>query len=857
MLRAAQNDMRLLKLNPIYVNTAAKKTGISPESVKNPNETIVDEINQARQEKISDINIRLEAEDITKEQAEKETQEANKNYNILEAEAELNLAKERLKAEDKSALKPSDTSIRILIQKMKKGEKFNEKDNNALVNTPLPLIYDRMGIDPSTKSLDGLWNREFVIEDILNNNTSFKAPYGSKERKNSYEFISEFFDIGGKVEALKKISKKSQEQEKELEQLEKDLEAYKPGGYKYDKLQSKLDEYYLKQRQENKAQAAEVLGATKEGESISIRSVEDFQKKAEEVTGKKDDVRETDGFYDPVNKVFYINESYVKDTRNITVDKHEAGHFILRDSFKNKLGDVTEEGIKLIDEVLSELTPKQREIVQKRIDENYRYDVNGKELPAEKYYEEYLTVLSDAITEKSIVFRENVGNALEKFVPFLRKKGMPELELNASTGKNLFELIKSYSKGEKAGIEAAKEISIAAEGVDVKDQKPLKSLSRQSSEEVNKIYKDQGLAGAMDILEILRPTAVGLAKRFENRPKYDKQLVVDEIMTGKRGMLDVVMSYDKKVQGGEDVGPLSGYINNSFSTKTGFKRYIENAERIVGKEFTEDVSEARGIAAPEIASEITAEKEVRGVRKPTETTKFKPNYLDAEFKKSLDPGKTQKEAIEDKISSTIKESFKDRPVSGFKQTGKIPQKLAQLYADMFGIKTTSALIEKQRNLQKLDEEGAIKVRQFLVDNAQSDFARLPRSKDDMGKATGILQTKIGKVLYNKAGKLTGSLKTYADIIKGKNITLEGYDGKQYEFNKLDDKGKKKPIYRDAQHIKAALDFHIRNRALETLIPEPAKRAQAGAKFSKRKESGQAKLDSKVDKEALNKISQEI
>jgi hypothetical protein len=242
-----------------------------------------------------------------------------------------------------------------------------------------------------------------------------------------------------------------------------------------------------------------------------------------------------------------------------------------------------------------------------------------------------------------------------------------------------------------------------------------------------------------------------------------------------------------------------------------------------------DSDQAKQVVDRSTKTSVTVDKLAK---KPTETTKFKSNYISPEFKQSLDTGKSEKQAIEDKISSTVKESFKDRSVSRFKETGKIPQELAQLYADMFGIKTVSALIEKQRNLQKLDQEGAVRARQFLIDNAAADFARLPRSKDDTGKATGILQTKIGKVLYNKAGELIGSLKTYTDIIKGKNITLEGYDGKQYEFNQLDSGGKKKPIYRDAQHIKAALDFHIRNRALETLIPEQGKRIQAGAKFSK-------------------------
>ena len=39
------------------------------------------------------------------------------------------------------------------------------------------------------------------------------------------------------------------------------------------------------------------------------------------------------------------------------------------------------------------------------------------------------------------------------------------------------------------------------------------------------------------------------------------------------------MDYDTKKKAGQDMGELSGYINNSFSTKTGFKRYIEIANR--------------------------------------------------------------------------------------------------------------------------------------------------------------------------------------------------------------------------------------------------------------------------------------
>ena len=234
------------------------------------------------------------------------------------------------------------------------------------------------------------------------------------------------FEIGGQKQLLLRTKNRNEAQEKELQQLEKDFKIYEPGGYKYDKLQDKLDQLYLKQRLANKAQAEDVLSATQEGESVSIRSAQDFQDKYNSIKKDGQDVTSSDGFYDADNKTFYINEQVVKDIRNVTVDKHEVGHFVLRDSLKDKNGKVTDEGIKVIDEVLSELTPKQKETVQKRIDKFYKYDKDGKEKPAKDYYEEYLTVLSDAITEKQIVFKENIGNAFEKLVPSLRKK-MPEL----------------------------------------------------------------------------------------------------------------------------------------------------------------------------------------------------------------------------------------------------------------------------------------------------------------------------------------------------------------------------------------------------------------------------------------------
>lgn len=803
MVRAAQNDMRLLGLDPLYVRNAAKRTGFNAEELSNPTETTVDDINAARADQMQAIDVKLKTGQITEEQAKKQSDEANKDYNTLEAEAELNVAKKSIKAEDASALKPTDTNINILIQKLKKGEKLTVEDNNTFVNTPLPILYDRMGMDPQAKGLEASWNREFILEDILNNNVDFKAGYGTPEREASYKFLNEYFDIGRPLEALKKLKNPSQDQLAEITRLEKDLEAYKPGGYKYDRIQDQLNKYYLTQRQQNKAQAAEVLGATKEGESVSIKSLEEYQRLYEEKMGEKDDVRNTDGFYDPNNKVFYVNETVVKKTRNITVDKHETSHFVLRDSFKDKAGNVTEEGIKIIDEVLSELTPKQREVVQKRIDKNYRFDAEGNEKPKNEYYEEYLMALSDAIINKEIVFKENVGNAFEKFIPLLRKKGMPELELNADTGKNLFELIKSYAKGERAGIEAAKKISKAAEGVEVEGQAGKLSLTAEDSAKVNKIYEEQGIAGYEDILNLLKPTAKALARRFKDRPNYDEQLAIDAIMTGKRGMLDVIMDYNKKVEAGEQVPPLSGFLNKNFTTKDkgGFKRYIDAVEKVVGKEFTVDVSEAKGVVAEE-AAEPTVTKEVRGPRKPSESTQYSNTVL-------TNAKVENKAQLEDKITKATQDAFKGQEITRFGETRNIPESVAKIYGEAFGV-NPQTFVDKKRNYQKYDAEGLTRIKQFLIDNASADYARLPKTKDDFGKGT-FIPNNVMNAMYTD-GKLTGTLKDYIDLIKEKPT---------------------KPIYRDkvSQTIRGFKAIHIRNRMLEDLIPVQAERLRAGAKFS--------------------------
>jgi hypothetical protein len=387
-----------------------------------------------------------------------------------------------------------------------------------------------------------------------------------------------------------------------------------------------------------------------------------------------------------------------------------------------------------------------------------------------------------------------------------------QTSFNLTGETDVVEFLTSLGTKLKEGTLSVTDIQQIQEGRPAKETKPevaedvelraAASLTPQDSDKVNQIYAEQGIAGYEDILNLLKPTARGLARRFENRPDYDEQLVTDAILTGKRGMLDVIMDYNKKVEAGEQVPPLSGFINKSFSTKTGFKRYIDAAEEVVGTEFTEDVTEARGVAADEVDVDVAKDtKKARGPRKPTETTIFSDTVL-------ANLGVNKAEA-EQQISDATKKGFKGQVVTGFGQTRNVPVKVAEIYGKMFGV-NPETIYDKKRNYSKKDAEGLTRIKQYLIDNATSDFARLPKTKDDFGKAT-FIPNNVMNALYT-GGKLTGTLKDYLDLIREKPV---------------------KPIYRDrvGQTIKGLFNTSIRNRMLEDLITSKPERIRAGAKFS--------------------------
>ena len=230
-------------------------------------------------------------------------------------------------------------------------------------------------------------------------------------------------------------------------------------------------------------------------------------------------------------------------------------------------------------------------------------------------------MFSESLINGDLVYEENL---FTKIGDFIRRTLAPVVKVKFNKGRDVYNFIRDYNrtietgKGLKAVEKAAKGIAgkltesqelSQVEDIVLKDSKSTKGI--QASEEVQRIYEDQGTAGAFDIIQQFKPTVSKLVERRKEAPGFDRELLTDEIETGKRGILDLINAYDltKGV-------PLAAYINKLLPA-----RAIEASRRVLGEVFESDVTEQVAVAAAE--SDITIEEKVQESIKPTEEQKSK------------------------------------------------------------------------------------------------------------------------------------------------------------------------------------------------------------------------------------------
>jgi hypothetical protein len=279
----------------------------------------------------------------------------------------------------------------------------------------------------------------------------------------------------------------------------------------------------------------------------------------------------------------FVNTPIAEQTGQTNVLGHELLHYIINNKFKTDNASMKP----LVDsfkDYLKETQPELYNRVQERIDLNYTEEnAAGQRVIKEGALEEYFNVFSDLIAKEKIIVNESLADKIKNSsTRFLNGLGFGSVKLE--TGKDVFNFIRNYQKN-------ISNFKFKQLGVDIKSSKIPQQVNDEivksslSGEAIQKIYDEQGVAGAMDIIDAYKPLTSKITKKYQNVPGYDFELLQSEIELGKRGLLDLIQAYTP-----DKGATLNTYIQGQLT-----RRAIEAANRILDTEFTEDVTEAKSV----------------------------------------------------------------------------------------------------------------------------------------------------------------------------------------------------------------------------------------------------------------------
>ena len=316
--------------------------------------------------------------------------------------------------------------------------------------------------------------------------------------------------------------------------------------------------------------------------------------------------------------------------------------------------------------------------------------------------------------------KNTLSSLVNKFNPSNQAWLMP-----MKSSKDVYSYLKSFRK------------SAADQGVKLKGEpeegKVRESVGLEASNKVQEIYDTQGQAGAFDIIEQFKPIVNRIVQKRSEAPGFDRQLLTDEIETGKRGILDLIQEYNP-----ESGVPLAAYINKYLPA-----RAIEASKRILGEQFEDDIADQKDLA-------MEQEEVYEG--SPGEDTKTRSIKL-------KDRLTGEKDNVLEKIRSKVDSLPLDK--LNFKSLKNIALKEVQ---ELFGIKPKSG------NLTKQDVANA---QQYINKNAAALIAMLPEGATPSGTSTGVQKVLLDN-FYTKTKRAsmakTGSKAGLAVYEKNKNIS---------------------------------------------------------------------------------------
>ena len=314
------------------------------------------------------------------------------------------------------------------------------------------------------------------------------------------------------------------------------------------------------------------------------------------------------GFYDSDSGRIYVNTAAAAKMGNVHTGAHEVLHALLRRSLQTVDADGKSTGGKgvvagLAKALLDELGKGSWNL---KSSGHFEKVLNAyRDEPSATRAEEVLTVFSEEMNQGTITYDESFFVKIGDFIRrLLQNTGLKEIKFDS--GLDVFNFLKDYNKAISKGKLEGSMLKLKDEGASVggnieqtTDKEEFSGVTFSKpviSEDIQAAWNKSGKDSGWEVSEMYRGMAIAKAAKYRNLPSYqtNQDILVDEILTGKRGVYDMVQTYDPSKN-----DSLSAYINSFLP-----RRVIEAANRVLGTEFTEDVTERKDIAAAPEAAQV-------------------------------------------------------------------------------------------------------------------------------------------------------------------------------------------------------------------------------------------------------------
>ena len=535
------------------------------------------------------------------------------------------------------------------------------------------------------------------------------------------------------------------------------------------------------------------------------------------------DIKGEDG---EITQQILINKEAAANNNVATTAQHELLHAVLDKTFRSNPAAAIEMGTAL-DNLLNTSEIKLDPRFKSRQAQYKKAFEDGK-ISEAVYFEEILTLTSEGLSNGTVKETPGLITKLKQFASKLSNlfsSGKSPINIEFKTGKDVLNFLKGFNESVRKGEGLTdQQLKVATEGatgdlisnteanaeadLEVLDEVVITAKSSKEGADVGindlatgitKVDWDAGVADNAIADLFANDTLKGLieSKIPSNPPPgFNADDFVQGVFTE---LIPHIRNFNPEAN-----DSLSGWINSQLRNKIG--NVYKKGEAGTKAEFETDVTEAQGVTADAPTIELD-EVVVTAKRKSPKGDAIYGAVLQENLGSDVAP------AIETAIESDLK-SF---PVVNMAGTRNIGPALGNVLGKAFGLNPEIFTI-KSRNIAKKDLSGLTNLRQYLTNNAQSDFSNLPDAYDSKGKST-FIPNSILEALYVKDGKGKWKL--------NQGITLTDYK------NLIGDIDIKKPIYRskDATIAKALAGLSFRNKMFETAFPKAELRVGTGVKFS--------------------------